>query len=87
MQKANMTLFLWAGSEVWLHTLLIATLSGDECLSSCPGLFTLRKVPQYTLNRRVGGLTYWGAGKDADTPFHLVCRPVLILPTKQTALR
>ena len=96
MRKANMTLSLCVSSEVWLHALLIVrSRRRGLFIMSRPSL-PPGKVHQYPLNGRMGGsqstfgrceqqgslLTLTGA----DTPFHFLCRPALILVTTQTRL-
>jgi len=43
-----------AGVEVYLHKFLTWSLCGDEWPTSRPSRFTLGKVYQYSLNRRLG---------------------------------
>jgi len=43
------------GTEVWLHSFLNMALDGGEWSTAPPTYFISKKVPQYPLNRKLGG--------------------------------
>jgi hypothetical protein len=47
---------MW-GVKVWFCIFVTLVLDGVKWSTACPGCFTPRKEPQYSLNRRLGGLS------------------------------
>jgi hypothetical protein len=47
------------GAELQVQSFLATALRGDKWSTSCPSQFTLRKNPQYPLNKKVGGPYSW----------------------------